>query len=193
MIQIAFARHGQTQWNLEKRYQGRRDIALLDSSVRLFEDLHIPQAYHNFDLYCSPLQRAQQTMKALTPKNFITVEALKECDFGDWEGKTYDEVLSCYTFEGVGYNGLDYRDHGGESTRDMQKRIFPWLRTLEKSSFIVCHKALMMAVYALAADWQMLSKPQHRVDYSKIQVFQLHQGQLFIDSLNVDFEKGVKQ
>ncbi len=93
-----FLRHGLTDWNKEKRYQGQRDIPLNDEGIQ--------QAYQaqallkNEDItaiYTSTLSRAKKTAEIINEIHKVSLLeslALQECHYGSLEGqlKTDPEV-----------------------------------------------------------------------------------------------------
>lgn len=86
---IYLLRHGTTQYNVEKRYQGQRDIPLSEEGRAC-----IRRADFTTDVvYVSPLIRARQTAQILFPEaRQIVVEDLKEMNFGSFEGRNYIEM-----------------------------------------------------------------------------------------------------
>lgn len=86
---IYLLRHGTTQYNVEKRYQGQRDIPLSKEGRAC-----ICRADFTTDVvYVSPLIRARQTAQILFPEaRQIVVEDLKEMNFGSFEGRNYIEM-----------------------------------------------------------------------------------------------------
>ena len=102
MTQLIFVRHGQTNSNVERRWQGWTDTPLNPLggkqaqlvARRLSESQGKIQA-----LYSSPLSRAYQTAKAIAEGLDLPVrlvEGLKEFHFGEIEGMTTEEVQSRY-------------------------------------------------------------------------------------------------
>ena len=94
---VILLRHGKTVGNLEKRYIGSRtDISLSEEGVREIE-LAAPEiremAGESFYLVSSPMKRAHETAGLIFPQNKIhTNPKLREIDFGDFEGKNYEEL-----------------------------------------------------------------------------------------------------
>lgn len=86
---IYLLRHGTTIYNVEKRYQGQRDIPLSEDGRA-----QIRQADFTTDVvYVSPLIRTRQTAEILFPKaRQVVVENLKEMNFGSFEGRNYIEM-----------------------------------------------------------------------------------------------------
>ncbi|MGF9697736.1 histidine phosphatase family protein [Paenibacillus sp. MABNR03] len=93
---IVFIRHGTTSWNVEKRYLGHTDIGLLPDAERELASLRESISAITWDaLYCSDLLRCRQTMQRIAPVQAGQAQLdprLREIDFGQWEGLTYDQL-----------------------------------------------------------------------------------------------------
>lgn len=100
-MKIYIIRHGQTDWNLESRAQGRIDIPLNDTGIKQAEVLHNKIGNINFTaVYASPLKRAAKTAEIATEGKYEIIydERLKERSFGDYEGKeisTWIDSIGC--------------------------------------------------------------------------------------------------
>jgi phosphoserine phosphatase len=96
-MKILLARHGETPWNAEGRYQGQIDIPLSDNGIRqaklLGERLH---AVKITKAVASPLSRAKVTAELALGENRIAMlqfdDGLKEIAHGDWEGLLASEI-----------------------------------------------------------------------------------------------------
>ena len=86
---VYLLRHGRTAYNEQRRYQGRSDPPLSPAgAAELRAADFTPEA-----VYTSPLLRARQTARILFPAaRQEVVAALAEMDFGDFEGRTADEM-----------------------------------------------------------------------------------------------------
>lgn len=95
-MEIYIVRHGQTVWNIEKRLQGRSDIALTQKGIDLAVETGENLKDTGFDIiYSSPLKRALQTAEAIRGSRDIEIridDRLKELSFGDYEGHIQDEL-----------------------------------------------------------------------------------------------------
>lgn len=98
IVKIYLVRHGQTEWNKQKRYQGSKDIELdetgLDQAEKLAEKLKNIQWSK---VYSSDLQRARKTAETVINKSnlnipILEVPELREMHFGDWEGETFTSI-----------------------------------------------------------------------------------------------------
>ena len=86
---IWLLRHGRTEYNAQKRYQGQRDIPLsAEGLAQLRQADFSPEV-----VYVTPLQRTSQTAHVLFPRaKLVPVEGLKEMNFGRFEGRTFVHV-----------------------------------------------------------------------------------------------------
>jgi probable phosphoglycerate mutase len=128
---IYIVRHGQTEWNLEGRLQGRLDSPLTDAGVeqvkRLAQRL---QKIHLDSIYSSSSNRVFSTALHLRKDRDIDViqsDNLMEMDFATWEGRKWSELQEL--FPGELQLMKDYPEHfqaeetKGETFYDMQKRL----------------------------------------------------------------------
>ena len=91
-MKIILARHGQTSWNIEGRFQGSSDVPLDETGQK--QATHMAHAAAHFPLahlYHSPLCRATETARAIS--TFLAIpmspqDALKELNLGDLDGMT---------------------------------------------------------------------------------------------------------
>ncbi|PRY59387.1 alpha-ribazole phosphatase [Vreelandella songnenensis] len=126
-------RHGITAWNIERRYQGQRDIPLLfpDAEEGLLA-LREALAGERFDaVYTSDLQRCQQTLEwaqAAAPGMPLRLEPrLRELNFGEYEGKVYDELKHLPHYRAWIDSVGELQIPGGESAAELRSRLDAWL------------------------------------------------------------------
>ncbi|MEX3008910.1 histidine phosphatase family protein [Hoeflea sp. TYP-13] len=108
---LYFIRHGQTEWNLQGRFQGISDIPLNDTGRRQSDHIganlaelvtRAGQAPRALQLFSSPLLRARQTSEIICGKLDVTTDWLTfepdlgEISYGDWEGMTTLEVKAAF-------------------------------------------------------------------------------------------------
>ncbi|MGR2737775.1 histidine phosphatase family protein [Billgrantia sp. Q4P2] len=136
-LELVVVRHGLTQWNRERRYQGQRYIPLLlPQAVAGLDRLRVALEAHEFDtVHCSDLTRCRQTLahviegrEAAWPTRFD--ERLRELDFGDYEGCTYDELESRPAYRAWIDSAGEQAPPGGESTAELRQRLDDWLAEL---------------------------------------------------------------
>lgn len=177
MTRLVLLRHGATDWNTAKRLQGHADIPLSEAGRAALATRLIPEAYRNRPWFVSPLLRARQTIDTLKLQA-VTEPALIEMHWGDYEGHTLAELRSRHgaAFAINEQRGLDLQPPGGESPRQVQQRLLPWLRSLKSDAGAVTHKGVIRAMLALACDWPMLGKPPLKLDWHCLQEFRITEG-----------------
>lgn len=108
MRRLVLWRHGQTDWNLEHRYQGQTDIPLNQTGVAQAEQAARRLATLRPDvIVASDLSRAQQTAAPLARLTGLPVtpdKDLRERFGGEWEGLADDEIRQRYPQEWVTWN-----------------------------------------------------------------------------------------
>jgi alpha-ribazole phosphatase len=125
-----------------------------------------PSALKPASIFASPLRRAQRTAQLLFPgREIVTVAELAECGFGDWEGKTWDQVQQGWpelALEKVS----DWRKvtpPNGESWSDFSARVErAWriIRPAPRPVAIVAHGGVNSALAQLIAGRDPLSFQQ---------------------------------
>ena len=178
MTRLALIRHAATAYNDEHRLQGRRDIPLSPAGRAAAGRWRIPPTLADADWLTSPLVRARETARLLGVADAAVEPRLMEMDWGDWEGRTIAELrhrqgAAMAANEAL---GLDFRPAGGESPREVQARLAPWLAEIAARRRAVCavtHKGVIRAVFALASGWDMTGEPPARLDWSAAQLFTL--------------------
>lgn len=95
-MKLYITRHGETQWNTQKRFQGSKDSELTETGIYQAELLseRIDEIELDY-IIASPLKRAYNTAKILNKNKelqIITYDGLKELNLGDFEGMTIDEI-----------------------------------------------------------------------------------------------------
>ena len=89
-MEIVLIRHGKTAGNLRGAYVGRTDEPLCEEGKALLSEKHVPEVER---VFASPMKRCVQTAEILYPKQHpFLINDLKECDFGRFEGKTWQEL-----------------------------------------------------------------------------------------------------
>jgi broad specificity phosphatase PhoE len=178
---IAFVRHGPTNWNMEKRLQGRADIPLSDAGRAEVSRWRLPICLKDIPWRVSPLRRAVQTAEALSIAEPKTDSRLIEMDWGDWEGARVIDLRARLGPEMRANEdrGLDLTPPGGESPRQVQDRLRPLLLELAAGPPLtgaVSHKGVMRALLSMATDWDMRGKSALRLDWRAAHVFSVDGG-----------------
>ena len=100
---LTVVRHGETDWNRDRRIQGQTDITLNEAGIRQADELRDALEGVPFDaVYASDLERAWRTAAVVADPRGLVVQrrpGLREKDFGTWEGLTGDERVHVGGFE----------------------------------------------------------------------------------------------
>ncbi|MBC8571032.1 histidine phosphatase family protein [Zongyangia hominis] len=122
---IHLIRHGLTEANQAGRYIGRTDTPVCGEGMEELRTLRDTYEYPVVQkVYVSPLLRCRQTAEVLYPDSFTQVmEAFAEYDFGDFEGKTMEELKDNEDFRRWVTGGLQGTVPGGENGGEFMKRI----------------------------------------------------------------------
>lgn len=127
-MRLYIVRHGQTEWNAEKRLQGWKNSNLTREGIVNAERLSRRLGDIDFDyIYSSPQQRALDTADIIrgNKNTEITIlDGLKEIGFGAWEGMPIDSINKKYKDEFDTYLNRPhlYKPIDGESFEDIFKR-----------------------------------------------------------------------
>ncbi|MGH3374840.1 MAG: histidine phosphatase family protein [Actinoallomurus sp.] len=129
---VVLWRHGQTTWNVERRFQGTTDIPLDETGVAQAErSARLLAALEPDAIVASPLQRAAATAEALSTITGLAVTHdpdLIERHGGAWEGLTNHEIRTRFPSEHAIWQPPD-----GEKVEDVAKRFAGALeRALER-------------------------------------------------------------
>jgi broad specificity phosphatase PhoE len=139
---LYLARHGETVWNRDGRFQGRLDSPLtrlgLDQARRMGETLAqlIPRSERqDWTIVASPLGRAQHTARiiagilGLAGAGMETEARLAEVDIGSWAGLDMAEIEACSSgaLDGTTRHDWHFRAPDGESHAAMSERIASFL------------------------------------------------------------------
>lgn len=168
--QIHLIRHATTEGNLAGQYIGHTDMDATEAGLRQIDDLKEEYGgYPEVDaVFSSPLKRCLQTAKRIYPdKEPIVMEGLSEYDFGEFEGKTADELKDEEAFQTwlAGTHPETPLPFGesqiGFNTRiceTFMKIVNGILQSGVKSTAVVTHGGVIMALMAAFA---MPEAPMH--------------------------------
>jgi broad specificity phosphatase PhoE len=168
MTTLWLARHGQTDWNVEGRWQGHTNLPLNALGRKQTELLVESMAEVHFDaIFSSDLDRAYETAYAVGRKQGIKVhieERLREINLGEWEGLTREEIQKLYPAEWQDREmfPLEARPPGGESMFELAVRILPAMtdiaRRYPSGHVLIVSHGLALAVVICYAQGQPLEQ-----------------------------------
>ena len=191
---ILLVRHGETEWNLARRYQGWSDSPLTARGLAQAEAIgHYlctdPEAAEA-TIISSPIGRARRTAEIIReclggamPLRFD--ERLREISLGSWDGLHRDEIEALVpgVFDGDGYHEWYFRTPDGESYDGFSGRIAAWLAETEGQRLIVvCHGVVTRVLRGLYAG--LLRDVAMRLPVPQDRIFRLANG--MIEEIIVD-------
>ncbi|MDH3209169.1 MAG: histidine phosphatase family protein [Burkholderiaceae bacterium] len=168
ITRIFAIRHGETDWNVDTRVQGQRDIALNDTGRWQARQLSLAVAQEGIDaVYASDLQRALDTALSVAAGAGLTVVTdigLRERHFGEFEGYTSNEIEQRWPGKAQRWRQRDpdFSPQGGESLRQLLERSVNTATRLASAHFgqtiaLVAHGGVIDSLYraAMHIDLQM--------------------------------------
>jgi broad specificity phosphatase PhoE len=157
---VYLARHGQTAYNLERRFQGHLPVPLDDTGRAQAADLAERAGAHPFAaLWCSPLLRARETADVVAERIGIEPREdsrLMETDAGDWTDRLFVDVQAEDPDGFASFIGGDpsFAFPGGESFAQQGARVAAALLDVEQGplpALVVCHGVVIrIALYQRA-------------------------------------------
>lgn len=132
MTTLIFVRHGQSMGNMNNVFLGHTDLDLSEKGYRQAEITaeYIVENYKINKIYSSDLIRAYHTAYAVAKRLNLPIvkdKALREIYAGDWENRSFDDLMSSYPKEyGTWRNDIgNAKCVNGESPKDLLERVLP--------------------------------------------------------------------
>ncbi len=193
MLEILLIRHGQTDWNRDRRIMGRKPVPLNKAGraeakalARALKDVGIDV------IYTSPVRRAVETARHLLDgRRARVVEApeVAEIDYGRWIGKTFEEVIPEKAFHVYHKNPRKACPPGGEAMRKVFDRTVRFIERLRKRHkkgriVVVSHADVIKAilVHYLGMDYDHLLR--FRIDNTSISLLTFHKEHARVMAIN---------
>jgi broad specificity phosphatase PhoE len=159
---IALARHGETAYNAQRRFQGHLPVPLNERGREQAHELARLAAQRTWaTLICSPLARARETadiVGAAIGHHPIEDARFAETDCGDWTDRPFDDVQrdEPELFAAYLRGDPEFAYPGGESFHHQQLRVLEGIdaaRMGPRPALIVCHRgSIRLALAALHED-----------------------------------------
>ena len=185
---IYYVRHGLTQWNVEQRLQGRKDIPLNDQGRA--QALHCGEILRqlldrdaadpaSIVYVSSPLIRARETMElmrsalGLDPSRYEIEGRLAEISFGEWEGLTYAEILARdkALLDERERDKWEFLPPRGESCAQLMRRVEAWYVRQNANTVVAAHAGTARALIAHLAIVPPEEAPHYPIDQGVVYVF----------------------
>ena len=196
MTRLLLVRHGETEWNRQKRYQGQKDIPLNEFGRQQVSALSRRLKNEPINgLYTSDLCRSWETAKTIST-NFsdlvIVKDArLREMNFGEWEGLNWSEIRE--KDPSVVENWSNYLAEkgppGGETLFRFSKRIRNFSDEIIKSHLnetilLVAHGGTIMVLICLLLGHPIERYWQFRIEKASLSDICIYPEGAIINQLN---------
>jgi broad specificity phosphatase PhoE len=186
---VYYIRHGETDWNVGGRLQGRRDVPLnahgCEQAARCGEILRDLFARDHsdpseLDYVSSPLARASATMGlargvlGLPARGFRIEPRLSEISFGEWEGSTIAQLHE-HDPQRIAQREHDkwhFQPPGGESYQAMSLRIRDWYESLTRDTVAAAHGGTARGLIAILGIAKPAAAPLVDIAQGVVYVFQ---------------------
>lgn len=180
-MKLLLTRHGQTDWNIARRYQGHSNTGLNQTGIQQAEQLARRLSSETIHaIYSSDLSRAVDTANRIqrlqqTAKAVATDMRWRELSFGDWEGMTYEEMSahSPELFDAWMKDSLTVSTPNGETHRQLAERVksaFDELKAKHKDEtvLLVGHSGSMQTLLALLLGVDLSRYWQFRISQASL-------------------------
>lgn len=135
-VVLTLIRHIPTAGNLKRQYIGWTDESIVESDVNEYP-------WKPSVVYGSDLRRCEESAKFYFPRAiYRSDDRLRENNFGDWEGKTYELLKEYSTYRAWINDPYRCQPPNGESLADVKARVLEAIHQLpigEEAYFIVTH------------------------------------------------------
>jgi alpha-ribazole phosphatase len=201
MTRLFLVRHGQTDWNSGRRFQGQAGPGLNEAGRRQVQALAARLAQEPYAaIYSSDLERARQTAEILNAGRFCPVyldPALRELAFGTWEGLTYLEIQQRdpHALSAWEADWEKSGPPGGESLADLERRVKVFLEKISKEKegqtfILAAHGGPLQVLICLALGLPAASHWRFALSTASLSVVQLSANggvlQLLNDTCHLD-------
>ncbi len=189
-MDLYLIRHGQTDYNVEKRFQGQIDVPLNETgrlqAFKLREALCVKS--HKIDLvYTSPLARATETARLITSDNsLIHVDTrLTEISLGEFDGRLESDIeneVGEKSYASWRHSNFIQPAPGGESLAEAMLRAKAFLHRLttlpiQQNLAVVSHQGMLMALKAqISDDISQSALTRYRQKNDEIEIWNIESG-----------------
>jgi len=195
MSKLLLVRHGDTELSSDERYWGHSDVKLSTLGLRQAEGLRDFLVTHEIDaIYSSDLKRALVTAEIIASRHkteIITCAELREINFGELEGLTFDEISQRYPEVAKSWieGKLRLKYPGGESIREFTQRTSNFasrLMTLipEQTILIVAHSGSLRILICHLLGIRLQHWHQLQLDFGSLSIVETHAQGAVLRSLN---------
>jgi broad specificity phosphatase PhoE len=146
---ILLVRHGETEWNRERRHQGRFDSPLTERGLAQARAIgallqRLPEAA-GAPVMASPQGRARRTAEIICETlgntgGLRVDDRLREHSVGSWDGLTYDEIEAAVpgVFDDAGSHRWYFHPPDSETYESFAARLAEWLAEQDEAASVIC-------------------------------------------------------
>ena len=130
---LLFIRHAQTEWNIQRRFQGHGDSPITEEGQEQLQRLKSRLAGLEFDVvYSSDLRRTMETSQMLSGKHRVEEPRLRERGVGILEGLNLEQIMAEHAeaFRAFRSGDKDHQIEGGESLQNALNRAWTFLEEM---------------------------------------------------------------
>lgn len=196
-MKLLLVRHGETDWNLARRYQGQSAVSLNQKGVQQAEQLASRLSHEKIDaVYSSDSPRALETATQVLNLQGQAPALQKdarwqEICFGAWDGLTYEEVEAKWKHEVTAWyaDPVNSSPPGGETMLQMSKRLQSAWNDLKSNHeddtvLIVTHGGVIQILLCMLLGVELNRYWQFRVAQASLTVIQLYAEAAILDLFN---------
>ena len=194
-VRLLLLRHGEVEERYHRIFGGRIDMDLSPQGHAQAEMLARYLRQRPVDaVYASPMRRAQQTLAPLEahcPRPPVVLQELREVDFGDWTGLSWEQVHARF-----GVRAFDWLQQlqaaaipNAESGTAFRNRVEPALRRVVRSHAgqtvaIVCHGGVVRVMLSVLLNLPLEQTASFEIDYASLTRVEVHEHRTEVTLLN---------
>ena len=192
-MNIYLLRHGQTEENRRGTYYGNLDISL--NAIGISQGYKAKDFFNDIKLdriYVSDKKRTLEMAKLVLGQaemKIIQDNRINETNFGDFEGKTYEEIKTLYPEECALWqnNWMEFVPPSGESYIELCKRVKSFMediKKLESDNILICtHSGVMRAIYCYVMNENIDLFWKFGCKNGDISIIKYEYGNLYLDAI----------
>lgn len=150
-MRLLLVRHGQSEWNAERRLQGQADIGLSELGKAQANALRpVIESIGPCRTIASDLKRVRETAARIGAEAPRFTRGLREIDVGDWTGRSIDDLISKDETAYLGWRAGTAAPPGGEVWDEFVGRVAKVVETERtrpcRNLLVVCHGGVIRAL-----------------------------------------------
>ena len=194
-MRLILVRHGQTDWNVERRLQGSTDKELNELGRKQAECLaDLLKDEPLVAIYASPLKRATETARIIARPHGLSLQTapcLMELDQGDLEGLTHQDLVTNHAdlLKRWAENPGPVKMPGGESLQELQDRAWSCIQRLmaqhnQGSVAVVSHNLTILSIICKAIQLDLSCFRRLRQEPASVSILDLGERGITLVALN---------